>query len=554
MKIKTAITVTHGPPGRSVLAFGYEPSVEALLRKYPGCRYAQERHGWLVPEEMAKKFAEEIADLKGWEVRDNRGWRDGVPAVYDGLYPYQATDVERFLKLRYQRAMIAWEMGCGKTVFAIAAMQAVGARRIVVVCPAMAREVWLGELDKWWKYHPEVDVIRSGQEAAGFAVGAPDDGWIAVVSYELVGKMLVHWDKVDFVVIDESQYVKTRQVYNRTVRRSREVRMITERVADTCPVIELTGTPIMLEPIDIHNQADILYPGRLGTHREFGTRYCKYDVETNEFYGTREDTAAELADRLGAFVFRRTKSEPDVAKYLPELIVEQRKVRTVATSVKVALRELEMAHERNDLEPAISAVAGAKVTPLANMVLEDFEVGVTHVGVFSWFRATASNLAKALERELAHLGVSVFHVDGSLPDVKRHAVLKQAREAPKAVLVGTIASVNIGINLTKFSPAYAVELYGSPGIMEQWGGRFHRVGGEASHAVVRLLVLAGSAEEGIARRLTKRLREAKRAMPQGVVAGQMSDALDEKESQADILKRWQEEAKNDLEADEYGAF
>jgi hypothetical protein len=102
----------------------------------------------------------------------------------------------------------------------------------------------------------------------------------------------------------------------------------------------------------------------------------------------------------------------------------------------------------------------------------------------------------------------------------------------------------------KYSPAYAFELYGAPGIMNQWAGRFHRIGGAS--AVIRLVVMEGSPEEHIAHRLEKRMREHAKVIEKGVVEKGMMDALGKEESPAEFLKRWREAAKCAVDADEYG--
>ena len=64
------------------------------------------------------------------------------------MHEYQKIGAE-FCAQRGMRAIIGDEMGVGKTVQAIAAAEASGSPRIIVICPANARYVWDSEIRGW---------------------------------------------------------------------------------------------------------------------------------------------------------------------------------------------------------------------------------------------------------------------------------------------------------------------------------------------------------------------------------------------------------------------
>lgn len=86
------------------------------------------------------------------------GWDTPAPNGHF-LHAYQKEGV-RFCIARSMRALIGDEMGIGKTAQAIAAAEAAGALRIVILCPANARYVWEREI-KNWSARGEVQHIKS---------------------------------------------------------------------------------------------------------------------------------------------------------------------------------------------------------------------------------------------------------------------------------------------------------------------------------------------------------------------------------------------------------
>ncbi len=64
------------------------------------------------------------------------------------LHEYQKEGAS-FCAKRGMKALIGDEMGVGKTAQAIAAAEAVGARKVLVICPASARYVWDREINGW---------------------------------------------------------------------------------------------------------------------------------------------------------------------------------------------------------------------------------------------------------------------------------------------------------------------------------------------------------------------------------------------------------------------
>jgi len=118
-------------------------------------------------------------------------------------YQYEGTN---FLAAR-QHALLAWDMRLGKSMAAIRAAMQCGARRVLVLCPAVVRPNWAREFGKWAWPH-EVVTLTSGMQDVPFGPAA------VVTSYEIASTermgAILRLDDWDVLIADESHYLKTR--------------------------------------------------------------------------------------------------------------------------------------------------------------------------------------------------------------------------------------------------------------------------------------------------------------------------------------------------------
>lgn len=150
------------------------------LGRYAELRAVLEEYGFEVRLEKA------LARLVGGVESERAAWAAGLAgtvAVLEArrpLYPFQREGVA-FLGAR-TRALLADEPGLGKTGQVLAALPALS--RTVVVCPAVARMVWVEETEK---LRPDLRVRRVTE--SGFA--SPQPGEIVVAGYEDVAMRLL---------------------------------------------------------------------------------------------------------------------------------------------------------------------------------------------------------------------------------------------------------------------------------------------------------------------------------------------------------------------------
>lgn len=151
-------------------------------------------------------------------------------------------------------------MGLGKTIQAIAvAAKYMEDWPILIICPSSVRMSWANEFMNWLHVKEEdIRIILKGSQEL--------DGKINIISYDLAIKVIENQLKFNFVIIDESHFIK-----NRNAKRTVAV----GRIACTARrVIMLSGTPALSRPEELYNQVSFLQPLLFPTFHSFAYRYC----------------------------------------------------------------------------------------------------------------------------------------------------------------------------------------------------------------------------------------------------------------------------------------
>ena len=229
-------------------------------------------------------------------------------------------------------AMLALEMGCGKTKVAINHMEELDARRTLVLAPlSVVNHVWPGEIRKHSRrqativplgdQHPNVRG-KMKQAAEGPALATARKGpAIVVVNYESayrepLGSWLKeqHWD---LLVMDESHRLKSP---------SGQISRWASQMADrSARRLALTGTPMPHSPMDIYAQYRAIDKSVFGiSYQQFKNRYAEFEiigkrVVKNENDGSKTDRLIqtvsgyknldELNEKFYGLAFRVTAAE-----------------------------------------------------------------------------------------------------------------------------------------------------------------------------------------------------------------------------------------------------
>ena len=193
--------------------------------------------------------------------------------IISKMWSHQVDAVEKLKNLN--AAGLFFEMGCAKTLTAIALMEEWQARRVLVVCPKTVIDVWRREFEKHTTAWRPIILNQQStlkkrdylEEQLRYAAGAA----VAIINYDSIwraplGKkiMALPWD---VIVADESHRIKSPGgIASRYMARLGG--KIPRRLA-------LTGTPLSHSPLDAYGQYRYLDPSIFGwSFTRFRARYA----------------------------------------------------------------------------------------------------------------------------------------------------------------------------------------------------------------------------------------------------------------------------------------
>ena len=237
---------------------------------------------------------------------------DTTPDGFRGeLRSYQADALSwlNFLDEAGLGGCLALDMGLGKTPTTLATLFANRERgpALVIAPPAVVGN-WAAESRKFFP-DMSVRVHHGASRAKGDLAKAFGTFDVVITTYgtavrDMDGLSKISWGKV---VIDEAQAIK-----NPAAETSQQLRRLDARSR-----IALTGTPIENGLGDLWAIMDWANPGLVGERNHFISQLTP-DKKTTASQGGEE----ALKALNGVLVYRRTKTEPDIAAELPDRIDE----------------------------------------------------------------------------------------------------------------------------------------------------------------------------------------------------------------------------------------
>jgi len=405
------------------------------------------------------------------------------------LKPHQITGADWLATKRY--ALLADQMRVGKTLTALKAAKIVGALRILIVCPAIARLNWAREVDiSFGPVHTVATRTQLVHEELRFAQPG-----VTITSYDLIPtKEGGPWD---LVILDESHFLR-----NGTAGRTRKVLARGGLVHRAERVWALSGTPAVKHAAELWCLL-----------RAFGVYHKNYETFVREFctsyygpYGqviTGSKNHAALNALLSTVMLRRT-----LAEVAPELLpIEVTGYTLTGSTIPLPPREIALVAAAfaspdpeaalAELEPAVATLrrlTGLSKAPLAAELLRDeLDAGGHKVVVFAVHREVVSLLAERLA------SFNPVIVNGAVAPVARNAAVARFQTDPACrVFIGNIQSAGTAIDLSAASECVFVESSWVPGDNEQAAMRLQNLE-RTGQVTARFLSLGGTIDERIQR-------------------------------------------------------
>jgi superfamily II DNA or RNA helicase len=541
MITQTTYTLTVNKNGQAVLKFPFYPDSLVDVKKLPGRVWNPKPKHWtailcLQTLDFADKWGLTVDDdIRTQVVEDAKksalllersSSTDAdieIPSLNGKLMPYQRAGVQ-YVSTVGGRCLIADQMGLGKTVEAIAALEHLDAFPAIIVCPASLKENWKREINKWLP-HRTVNVV----DGKG-AIMSVD---VNVVNYDIVSRFVepLRHLKPMGLVLDESHYVKTGKT-----KRTVAVKDIAKAVPRSGTVLLLSGTPITNRPEELVSQLEIL-----GTISKFGGKWTflkRYAGAHHNGFGWDTKGASNLQElnvKLRQVCYlRRTKDE-----VLTELPPKTRSVIHVEpsgkgyTDYKKAEKDLIAFLKENGYRGSDSAehlrrtgvlkrlAADAKMDAVTEWIDSFLESCDRKLIVFAHHVAIVDALAAK------YGGLRVSGRD-SLAD-RQIAVDKFQNDPEYRVIVLNLQAGGVGLTLTAASDVCFVEQGWTPGEHDQAEDRAHRLG-QKGNVQAWYLLGANTIDEDI-----YDLVDAKRSVVDAVTEG---DEAVQQSVIGDLMKRF----------------
>ncbi len=422
------------------------------------------------------------------------------------LKPYQMSGLQWLWDLFQLRigGILADDMGLGKTAQALSFLQfgyqKKSISRVLVIVPVSLTFNWVAEAEK---FTPDLNV-------SVFDPKNPDThkANVIVCTYSLLSlhHKLFEKEVFDVVIFDEAQYLK-----NIGTNRFKSSEHIKAKFK-----VALTGTPIENNLSELYALFHLVAPGLLGSRQDFQRHYVKPEdlpEENVEFLRAKlkplilrrrkQDLSLELPDKTENQIFVEfSKKQKELyrntalswSQKVNEAINQKGASQSKLYMLTALLRLRQVCSDPAALPSVVYKEVPPKISILLDMLEEITEEGHSAI-VFTQFMSTFARLKDLLKKH----NIKAFEMHGGTPRKDREILLKEfSSEISEkgSVLLMTLKTGGVGLNLTKASYVFHLEPWWNPAVENQATDRVHRLGQNKNVTVYRL-IMKESVEEKV---------------------------------------------------------
>lgn len=412
-----------------------------------------------------------------------------------------------------------FEMGCGKTLTAIATVgagyQMGKVKKVLIVAPTSVCAVWPKEFNDYADFKYTVKVLLGDKKSRLKALDDLDKFpfqalKVAVINYESTWRedifdRLMAYD-ADLIIADESQRIKTHDA-----AQSKAMHQLGDKARYK---MILSGTPVQNEAVDIFSQYRFLDPTIFGQNfYAFRGRYCVMGGFNRKQIVQYRDLDT-LIKKEHSIAYRVTKEE---ALDLPEQTFENRYIALskkernlydrlrrdsfaeldgggtiTATTVLTKLLRLQQFTggflvEDDAAKPQL--VSRGKLDALAD-ILQDYVVeGKKKLVIFARFIPEVMEIIKLATDTIGKHGMQTVAIYGDIKKELRGDIVQQFQTDPATtVFVGQIDTAGTGITLTAADTCVYYSENFNYATYEQSLSRIHRIGQRHPCTYIHLVV------------------------------------------------------------------
>ena len=404
--------------------------------------------------------------------------------------------------------ILADDMGLGKTLQVLTFLNQ---HRIeknktwsLIIVPTSLCFNWESEAKR---FTPDIDIeIFSGSKKQALFDQANNKHKVIIATYGLLTEHEDFFSKIlwDVIVFDEAQNLK-----NLSSKRTSSARLLKAKFK-----LALSGTPLENNFIDFFSLTDLVLPGSMGSYKTFqetfgpgkpidpdDVRHLKMKMRPIVLRRTKDSVNLNLPRKLEESLrFDFSEKQIEIYKKLAishndqiSQLIEEKGQASSQLAMLTALLRLRQACSDPSGIPQIKFTENPpKIAHIQECVKEHLEEGKS-VLIFTQFLATLDKISALFEKD----NVPFFTLHGSISGKNRRDILDkfQSSEQPQVLLM-TLKTGGVGLNLTKASVVYHVEPWWNPAVENQATDRSHRLGQTSEVQVYRLL-MKDSVEEKI---------------------------------------------------------
>lgn len=416
-----------------------------------------------------------------------------------------------------ERAILGFPVGTGKTLIGLTTSEVAGSKKVLIVAPAYIKSVWARHISTWTSSnYALIDGDRAKRQRE---LTAAVEGGVqyVIVNYEMLqafpgrtkeesmgGTGLyaslkrqtpvpvlypelwrVRWD---MVIFDEAHKLQGRK----SLQSAGASKLNAQRL------VLATGTPIWNRPDNIWKLLNIIDPKRFSSYWTFVETYCEihnlpWDQFAREVGPIKPEALESFKLLLAQYLYRKDRSE-----LLPELPAVTREFMhyDLNTTQRRAYEQIKKhqvldlpdgrkkfydgpAQAMHDLRMICAApsLLGFKCeSPKDKLLLEllaNTLETTDRVVIFTWHKDYTYYLRDLIE---AKLKVKAVTVTGDISAAKRPAIIQDFQDGRVPVLICTIASTGMGVDLQSGYVGIVAECDYVPTNNTQMEGRLDRIG------------------------------------------------------------------------------
>lgn len=414
------------------------------------------------------------------------------------LFKFQADGV-KFLEDSNGRALIADQMGLGKTVQALGFLALHPELKALMIVKKTLGIQWQHEVMRW-----------IGEDAFAQVISESRDELIPglkyyIISFDLIPRIKGFSEKVEkmginTIIIDECQQIK-----NPTAQRTVNIQSLC-RLKGIEHIIALSGTPIKNAAIEYFPILNILHPEIFSRLSQFQQWWCQ-SYWTGRGYKTGGLANPKLfAEKTKSFIIRREREE--VMPDLP-LISRRFSFHELGKEVEKAYTDTVRAFQDEFGEgemPQMNILAYlskmrhltglSKIDPCIDHVMEflgssdrKMTIFVHHKDVGEILKLRLGSLMQELELD------PPLSLTSDMSNELRAKAVESFMNGKERILIASTLASGEGLNLQKCSDCIMLERQWNPANEEQAEGRFIRIGQLAESVTATYFIAVGTVDE-----------------------------------------------------------